>query len=363
MIQIDSPVQGQVLNRLQGRPTDDGLLVEVRGRRRGSAAVTVNGQAATLRLDEFQATALLRPGRNTLVAEASGGYGAGRHEVVVYYDAATHKRYRLSVDDNSFWLREIGRNADRYRSLFDCFYLKLWHDLHRDFGLKVVLNIYFSTADGFTLPDFSDRWKGEFADHADWLKLAWHARSNDPDRLYEYAAAETIAHDYDQVAEQIVRFAGEATLSLPTVVHWAEVTRAGMQPLIDRGVRNLTGIFHLMNGRRVGNYHLRDERADLADQCGQWIDEETGIAFSQIDLVGNSTPLDEVAPRLEARVQDPAHAMILDLFTHEQYFWDFYPRYIPDHGERLRAMVQWATEHDFQPCWFHEGFLGGPEVR
>ncbi len=363
MLRIVSPYQGQVLNHLQGVAGDDGLQVTVRGEASGVEAVSLNGEPVPVSVGAFQAPVVLRAGRNLLKAAAVGAFGRAEHELDVWYDPHRLKRYRFSVDDNSFWLREIGRNSDVYPSLFDCFYLKGWRHLHEEYGLQVVLNIYFETDDGFSLADFPERYRSEFADHAHWLKLAWHARSDKPDRPYEYAGCEAVAADYDRVANEVLRFAGEATLSPPTVVHWAEVTPAGMKALVEREVRNLSGIFRRRHHRQTGNYHLRDERADIVEACAQWIDAETGIAFSQADITANNAPLETIVPFLDALRERPEHAEIMDFFTHEQYFWDFYIRHVPDHFDRCEAMVRWATDHGYRPCWFHEGFLGGPDIR
>jgi len=51
----------------------------------------------------------------------------------------------------------------------------------------------------------------------------------------------------------------------------------------------------------------------------------------------------------------------MDLFTHEQYFWDFYHNYIPDHEQRVEAAIRWVTDHGYKPVFYHEGFLGAPE--
>ncbi|MBI2301532.1 MAG: hypothetical protein HYU66_21725 [Armatimonadetes bacterium] len=363
MIAIAWPFEGQVLNRRQGEPVEDGLRVTVRGSLRCTAAVQVNGEPAGTVVGGFEVPVTLRPGPNRLVAAADGALGRGEHAVNVWYDPHGRKRYRFSVDDNSFWCRELGRHPGQYPSLFDCFYFRLWRDLHERYGLKVVLNVYWRTEDGFTLADLPATWRGEFEAAADWLKLAWHARANLPNRPYEYAGYAEVAHDHDVVAEQIRRFAGEATLSLPTVVHWAETTAEGTRALLDRGVKNLSGIFHRGNGRQTGCYHLRDERADLAAQAAQWIDASTGLAFSQVDVIANNTPLEAVEPLLDRLAGDPRHGEIMDCFTHEQYFWPFYARDVPDHGARVEAIVRWCTEHGYEPCWFHDGFLGGPEIR
>jgi len=57
--------------------------------------------------------------------------------------------------------------------------------------------------------------------------------------------------------------------------------------------------------------------------------------------------------------KNPDTAEIMDLFTHEQYFWPFYRNYIPDHPRRLDAALRWVTEHGYKPAFLQDGFLGG----
>ncbi len=59
-------------------------------------------------------------------------------------------------------------------------------------------------------------------------------------------------------------------------------------------------------------------------------------------------------------LRDIAQREIMDLFTHEQYFWPFYRDHLPDHARRLDVAIRWVTEHGYKPVLFHEGFLGGP---
>jgi hypothetical protein len=89
------------------------------------------------------------------------------------------------------------------------------------------------------------------------------------------------------------------------------------------------------------------------------MDFQSGIVFSKIDIVCNNTPIERVAPTLEPLSQHSDTAEIMDLFTHEQYFWPFYRNYVPDHAQRLDAAIRWVTEHGYKPVFFHEGFLGG----
>ena len=245
--------------------------------------------------------------------------------------------------------------------MFDCFYLKILRDLNAKYGAKFALNIYYTTEDGFELPQFPDRYKGEWKDNSNWMKLAFHAHANKPDRPYQYAAASTLLADLDQVAEQIHRFAGEETYSLPTVIHWGMVQPSALKPLAQRGIRMLSGYFGQRNGIWDVNYLIDDARSEYIFRHDALKDFDSGIVFSRVDIVCNNTPVDRVVPTLAPLAADPNQAEIMDLFTHEQYFWPFYSRHVPDHADRLDAAIRWCTENGYKPVFFHEGFLGGPE--
>ena len=132
-----------------------------------------------------------------------------------------------------------------------------------------------------------------------------------------------------------------------------------LKPLYERGVRVLSGLFHRRIGNWDLNYFLNDDRSEYLSRNDALMDFDSGIVFSKIDLICNNTPIERIAPTLASLARDPNQAEIMDLFTHEQYFWPFYPRYVPDHAQRLDAAIRWVTEHDYKPVFFHEGLLGG----
>ncbi len=356
---IEAPFHGAVLNRRHGEEVDGGLKIQVTGRAPVGQPVTVNGAAAARAGGRFTGEAVLRERETEIVAASQGPYGASEHRVRVVWDRNSFPRYRFSVDDNSFFLRDIA--ANQYKSLWDSWYLKIFHDLHAKYGARFVLNIYYTTEDGFELPQFPDRYKKEWEASADWLSLAFHAHANKPDRPYQYASAGQLIGDLDKVAHEIVRFAGEATYSPPTVIHWGMVQPAAFKPLAERGVRVLSGDFRRRSHGWDVNYFLDADRSEYLSRHDALKDFASGIVFSSIDIVCNNTPLDRVVPTLEPLAADPGRAEIMDLFTHEQYFWPFYVRHIPDHAQRLDAAIRWVTEHGYKPVLFHEGFLGAPE--
>jgi len=358
-IRIEEPFHGAVLNRRHGREVNGGLKIRVSGQAPLRDQVTVNGAPAQRAGTRFTSEIILRQKDTEIIAASHGSFGRHEHRVRVVWDRHSQPRYRFSIDDNSFFLRDIAR--ENYTSLFDCFYLKSLRDLHEKYGTRFVLNIYYTTEDGFELPQFPDRYKNEWQDNCDWLKLAFHAYANMPDRPYQYAPASKLIADLNKVAEQIIRFAGEQTYSPPTVIHWGMVQPTALKPLFEKGVRVLSGYFRRLNDVWDVNYLLDDARSEYLSRNDALMDFGSGIVFSKVDIVCNSTPIERIVPTLEPLAKDPNQAEIMDLFTHEQYFWPFYSNYIPDHFQRLDAAIRWVTEQGYKPVFFHEGFLGGPE--
>lgn len=358
-VKIEEPFHGAVLNRRHGKTVDGGLMIRVSGHAPLRDRVTVNGTPVQRAGTKFTADVLLRQKETDILAASHGSFGLHEHRVRVVWDKHSEPRYRFSVDDNSFFLRDIARKD--YKSLFDSFYLKGFRDLHSKYGTRFVLNIYYETEDGFDLPQFPDRYKSEWRDNSDWLKLAFHAYANKPDRPYQYASPSQLIADFRKVDEQIIRFAGEETYSPPTVIHWGMVQPEALKPLFENGVRALSGYFRRLGGDWDVNYSLDDARSEYLARHDALVDFDSGIVFSKVDIVCNNTPIERIVPTLEPLTKDPNQAEIMDIFTHEQFFWPFYSHYLPDHFQRLDTALRYVTEQGYKPVFFHEGFLGGPE--
>lgn len=361
LIKIEAPFHGAVLNRRHGIDVDGGLKIKVQGEAPPNCDVTVNGITAKVVGTRFVSEVVLKEKETEITAKADGWFGQNEHSVRVLWDKYSFPRYRFSIDDNIFFLRDIARK--KYNSIFDCFYLKGLRDLNIKYGTKFVLNIYFT--DGmeytdkqeFVITQFPDCYKGEWQENSSWLKLAFHALSNKPDRPYQNTPPEKLITDFDKVAQQIHRFAGENTYTPPTVIHWGMVQPSALKPLAESGVRTLSGFSNSKNGYDI-NYFLDDVRSEYIMRNDSLKDFESGIIFSKVDMVCNNTPIDQIVPALGTLLQDSNQAEIMDIFTHEQYFWPFYNNYVPDHFQRLDKTIRWLTEHGYKPVFFHEGILG-----
>jgi hypothetical protein len=376
MIRIAEPVHGAVLNHLHGRRGDRGLEIAVRGTAPLGHAVSVNGVRAARSGHEFRAPVSLEGAETDIVAVASGAAGSAEHRIRVVWDRASFPRYRFSIDDSIYFLRDV--TSRRYRTLFECPYLTVLKGLHDRYGAKFVLNLFYATPEGdFTLDRFPAHYREEWREAAGWLRLSFHAYAEFPDRPYQYATAEKLAADYDLVAGEIFRFAGDQSWSPPTVIHWGMLPPSSLPTLASRGVRALSGFFvplagdgYVVDGTGNGgaastpsrlydvNYFLDEERSEYLSRHDALKDFASGIVFSRVDIVCNNTPVERVLPTLEPLAADPAPAEIMDLFTHEQYFWPFYHNYRPDHAARCEAAIRFCSERGYRPVFLHEGFLG-----
>ena len=184
-LKILEPRHGAVLNHRHGKQADDGLTIRVLGKAPAGSRVTVNGVNCRCAGTRFEADVVVQDAETDLVATADGDAGRLEDRVRVVWDRHSQPRYRFSIDDNSFFLRDIA--AKGYTSLFDCSYLQMLRELNAKYGAKFSVNIYYTTGDDFRLPQFPDRYKSEWRDNAHWLKLAFHAYADKPDRPYQDA--------------------------------------------------------------------------------------------------------------------------------------------------------------------------------
>ncbi len=349
-LKITEPPDGAILNRHDGVTTPEGLRVTVRGE--GSGSVRVNGVAARSAGGRWEAQVLLTRLENRIVAES----GAARDAITVLWDRDSRPRYRVSIDDNIWFLRDIARK--RYDSIFDNPFMAFWREMHRKYGAKVHFNIYYET-EGFDLSQMPDRYKDEWRRNADWIRLSFHARANDPDRPYLEAPAEQVIRDYRRVTAEILRFAGKEVLGPVTTIHWGEATREACQALRKEGIRVLAGYFEFdPRGRPRVSYYLPEERVRYLSGRDYWKDTQLDLLFVRHDIVLNSFTPPQILERLERIGADPHQAEVMELMIHEQYFYPDYRAYEPDYKQRVETAIRWATERGYRPAFFGDGFLG-----
>ena len=369
MLELTNLRHGAVVNACDGVESHNSLVVPVEGLAEPGSLVLVNGTRTELVGRRFRASATLTQPFNDIVVSSQNKHGEIQQRIRVVWDRQSFKRYNFFIDDNSFFLTDIHHQGPR--SLFDHFYLGFLQRMHREYGTKFTLNLFYhNDHHDFTVSDFPDRYRGEWQDNADWLKLSFHAHSEFPGRPYGQPDGRKLAADYDRMQAEVARFAGEETFYPPVVIHWAMVHPRAIPVLVERGVKVLTGGFigepapadepDIQFRTADIGYFQDTETALYLEQKRVLYDFEQGLAFSKTVFCANSVPLSAVLPRMEAACHSPVYRDTLSLATHEQYSFDYYGNYLPDHLERIETALRYVTEQGYQPILFNDGFLGNP---
>lgn len=253
------------------------------------------------------------------------------------------KTFCFTVDDNIRFLKEITEN--KYKSIFEHPYLAMYKQLHKEFDLKVQLNLFYQM-DGFNISQMSSAYYSEWEENADWLKLSFHSDFEN-ERAYEFSGYDEVYLDCKKVNDQIIRFASPAALAKTTTIHCCLTKAEGLEALTDNGVLGLLGLFGNTENPRV-SYDLEQSKAEKA-RNGETV-KSGEICFASIDVVLNNFSKAGILTRLENLInRNDIRVMI-----HEQYFYTDYRMYQPDFEEKLRATFSFLNLHGYKSSHFEE---------
>lgn len=264
--------------------------------------------------------------------------------------------YCLTIDDNIRFLEELVRGGAQ--SLFASPYLRMLQRLRRRFACKVQLNMFYSYSPGsFSLADCPDRFLQEFAENADWLRLSFHARHNDPPFPYDGEDAALLS-DFDETVGELLRIAGERALARTATLHYVTAGREACRGLRERGVLALLGMYLDLPGREALRNCLTREEARPLLSRSFLRDGATGLIMARNDLVLNQYSLSEIVPRLSAIVSQYNPDRFVEIMIHEQYFYPDYRDYQPDFEEKLTSALSFLTKAGYQSRFLEEALPG-----
>ena len=253
------------------------------------------------------------------------------------------KNYIFTIDDNIRFLKEL--TEQNAKSLFSHPYAHMLKCLHEEFGVKIQLNLFYECPD-FNLSQMTDKYRAEWAQNADWLKLSFHSRLENI-APYEHSDYQEVYGDCAQVQREILRFAGVESLAKTTTIHYCLTTNAGVQALKDNGVQGLLGLYGSADEPRLSYNSSKEDGMKIRDGA---ILQSDGVAFAAIDVVLNCFTKEENLEKLQAlQARNCVKVMI-----HEQYFYQDYAWYQPDFKEKLSAVFAFFQEQQFSSCFFEE---------
>ena len=361
-----SPIDGDCMNIHDGEVKNGYLTIPVKISAPADADVYVNERKADYDGAYFVSEVPLKTYRTTIIAD--NHTDGSQTAIAVYKLEDCTKKFRISVDDNILFLADLTRNQDQYTSLFDNPFLRVYKKAHDLYGAKVHLNLYYEYADAaedratfggerpyFNLTMMTDKYKQEWKENADWLKLSFHARGNFPGKPYENTEYARIDEDITMVHREIKRFAGPDSLSPVTTLHWGASNETGVRVLRSHGYKGLNGYFRLdAKGEKLVSYCYPIPLVKHIDTRDFWVDNAENVVCSKTDIVLNSYKLEQIEPRLALIYEDPHKAGFVEMLIHEQYFYEDYTAYIPEYEEIVLTAARFWAERGYQGALMHE---------
>ena len=253
------------------------------------------------------------------------------------------KKFIFTIDDNIRFLREC--NEKGYKSIFDHPYPNLLKRLHEKYSLKIQLNLFYKD-DYFNLGMMQDRYRDEFKENADWLKLSFHSEFENV-HPYREASFGKVRSDAQKVNSEIVRFAGERSLAKTTTVHYCTATDGGILAIFESGYRGLLGLYGSDDAPRTSYRNTEEEAKEM--RLGKMIRKD-GISYHGIDIVLNRFGIDEIKEQLAAlRGRE-----IIKVMIHEQYFYQDYKAYQADFEMKLDCTFSALSEYGYGSVFFED---------
>jgi hypothetical protein len=350
-IKFLSPVDGDILCAYDGRISNGALLTTISVSAPAGSKIKINGIDAKNSGDKYTSDILLKDYRNKI--EMVEGNSGTRQEMTVFWLKNYVNHYRLSLDDNILFLKDISDNSSKYKSIFDNVFLGFLKQVHDTYGTKIHLNIYYQT-EGFDLSQMTDKFRNEWKTNSGWLRLSFHALQNKPDNPYLTSGYDEVKRDCELVKAQILRFAGEEQMDHVTTLHWGAATLEGTRALRDAGYTGLAGYFNVDAEESPVSYYLDIEKRRHLNERFIWRDNKEGIIFSRIAIVINSYDIDKIVPYLNSLRVATHKPGYLDLMIHEQYFHPDYIDYQPDYRQKVITAVKWASDNGYKPAFLSE---------
>jgi hypothetical protein len=245
----------------------------------------------------------------------------------------------FSIDDVYLWLREIDSQAETSSSIFDHPRLACLKAFHDRYGAVVTFNCFYSDEPAtWNLGQMTTRFKEEFAAHAHWLRLAFHANTRQ-DNYNECPEEEARSH-YRNTMAAFRSFATDSNIDTLGRTHYNSGNLANVRVWRD-STPGAKGFLASDDGRKVDMY-LDEAQREALKQEGIYYDEKEALYF--IKTMPRLENWSDPAADLSAWAGDPAYAgklQTLVLFTHEQC-WN------ADMETKLDRIFAWAAAKSYE---------------
>ena len=213
-----------------------------------------------------------------------------------------NKIINFSIDDCIEIFRDITIN--NYNSLFESDYFSFFKELHDKYNAKISL-YSFVEYKGFNIKNTTDKFKKEFIDNSDWLKIGFHGFNENR----RYNDKENIKKDYKLFLKYIKRFAGNLNIIDNFIrLHYFSGNLENMIKIKKFGIK---GLFTADDDR--DNYYLKKNENIFLNKHNIYKDIKNEIFFIKTNFrIEKIENINETLKTIDINNN-------IIMFTHEQY--------------------------------------------
>ena len=350
-INFISPIDGDMLHKHDGIVTGETLQTLIKIAAPANSSISVNGKQAKYSNGVFMAEISLPDFKN--IIELKDKRTGIKKSITVYWLKNLADKYRLSIDDAVWFLKDINANTSTYSSIFNNPFLGFLKEVHDTYSTKVHINIFYET-DGFNLSQMTDQFKNEWRANAGWLQLSFHAKAEFPDNPYIHAGYNQVKTECEAVIQQIRRFAGDELTGPVTTLHWGEVPVEVSRALRDAGYTGQLCDFNVDDDLAPCSYYLNVEQRRHINKRFLWRDNKEAISFIKSSIIIDKKKTEQIIPHLSQYEQQFRKPPYVDLLIHEQYFYPGYRGYQPNYRQKVLTAVKWAVEKGYTPAFLKD---------
>lgn len=216
-----------------------------------------------------------------------------------------NKIINFSIDDCIEIFRDITIN--NYNSLFESDYFSFFKELHDKYDAKISL-YSFVEYKGFNIKNATDKFKKEFIDNSNWLKIGFHGFNENS----RYNDKENIKKDYKLFLKYVKRFAGNLNIIDNFVrLHYFSGNLENILKIKKFGIK---GLFTADDDR--DNYYLKKNENIFLNKHNIYKDIKNEIFFIKTNLrIEKIENINETLKTIDINNN-------IIMFTHEQYLND-----------------------------------------
>lgn len=213
-----------------------------------------------------------------------------------------NKIIHFSIDDCIEIFRDITIN--NYNSLFESDYFSFFKELHDKYNAKISLYSFVEYKE-FNIKNTTDKFKKEFINNSDWLKIGFHGFNENS----RYNGKENIKKDYKLFIKYVKRFAGNLNIIDNFVrLHYFSGNLENILKIKKFGIK---GLFTADDDR--DNYYLKKNENIFLNKHNIYKDIKNEIFFIKTNLrIEKIENINETLKTIDINNN-------IIMFTHEEY--------------------------------------------